>query len=237
MIPKIIHYCWFGGNPLPESALKCIDSWRKFFPDYEIRQWNETNFDVNAIPYTAEAYAKKKYAFVSDYARFVILYRHGGLYFDTDVEVIKPFDEILSSGAFMGRETGAHGQVNPGLGLGVEAGNAIYKEVIDHYATLHFIDDKGEQIPGTVVLHTTLVLRCHGLVDTEAYIQDVEGIKIYPCEYFCPMDSTTGVLRVTPKTFSIHWYDCSWMDHNTLRFRLHLMKNAFNRMLAKLGLM
>ena len=89
MIPKVIHYCWFGGNPLPESAQKCIASWRKFLPDYEIKEWNESNFDVNAIPYTAQAYAAKKYAFVSDYARFSILYDNGGLYFDTDVEVIR----------------------------------------------------------------------------------------------------------------------------------------------------
>ncbi|MDE6612292.1 MAG: glycosyl transferase, partial [Muribaculaceae bacterium] len=107
MIPKTIHYCWFGRNPLPESALKCIASWRKYFPDYQIIEWNEDNFDVNAIPYTAQAYAAKKYAFVSDYARFKILYDHGGLYFDTDVEVIKPFDDILERGAFMGFELAA----------------------------------------------------------------------------------------------------------------------------------
>ena len=107
MIPKIIHYCWFGRNPLPESAIKCINSWKKFFPDYEIKEWNEDNFDVNIIPYTAEAYEAKKYAFVSDYARFWILYHFGGIYFDTDVEVIKPFDDILERGPFMGREQGA----------------------------------------------------------------------------------------------------------------------------------
>ena len=98
MIPKIIHYCWFGHNPLPNSAIKCINSWKKFFPDYEIREWNEDNFDVESIPYTAEAYRIKKYAFVSDYARFWVLYHHGGLYFDTDVEVIKPMDDIIERG-------------------------------------------------------------------------------------------------------------------------------------------
>ncbi len=107
MIPKVIHYCWFGGNPLPESAQKCIASWRKFLPDYEIKEWNESNFDVNAIPYTAQAYAAKKYAFVSDYARFSILYDNGGLYFDTDVEVIRPMDDIIENGPFMGFEIDA----------------------------------------------------------------------------------------------------------------------------------
>ena len=126
MIPKIIHYCWFGRNPLPELALKCIASWKKYMPDYEIKEWNEDNFDVNIIPYTAEAYAQKKYAFVSDYARFWILYRYGGIYFDTDVEVIRPIDDIIARGNFMGFETdpnpkkgdASEGRVAPGRGPG-----------------------------------------------------------------------------------------------------------------------
>ena len=146
MIPKIIHYCWFGRNPLPQSAIKCINSWKKFFPDYEIKEWNEDNFDVNIIPYTAEAYEAKKYAFVSDYARFWILYHHGGIYFDTDVEVIKPFDDILERGPFMGREQGAfiknicgtsyNGNgfgVAPGLGIGATSGLELYKEFLKSF--------------------------------------------------------------------------------------------------------
>ena len=104
MIPKVIHYCWFGRNPLPKDAIICINSWKKNLPDFEIKEWNEDNFDVNMIPYTAEAYAAKKYAFVSDFARFWILYKHGGLYFDTDVEVIKPLDDIIARGNFMAYE-------------------------------------------------------------------------------------------------------------------------------------
>lgn len=107
MIPKIIHYCWFGRGEKPALAKNCIASWRKFFPGYEIREWNEDNFDVNIIPYTAEAYTCKKYAFVSDYARFWVLYKYGGLYFDTDVEVIRPMDDIVARGPFMGIETPA----------------------------------------------------------------------------------------------------------------------------------
>jgi mannosyltransferase OCH1-like enzyme len=107
MIPKVIHYCWFGRNPLPPFAVKCIESWKKFLPGYEIKEWNEDNFDVNIIPYTQEAYEARKYAFVSDYARFYILYHHGGIYFDTDVEVIKSIDDIIERGAFMGCENEA----------------------------------------------------------------------------------------------------------------------------------
>ena len=112
-IPKVIHYCWFGGNPLPELAQRCIDSWRKYLPDYEIKEWNESNFNVNIIPYTAEAYQQGKYAFVSDYARFWILYRYGGIYFDTDVEVIRPLDDVLDRGGFMGFETHYKESLNP----------------------------------------------------------------------------------------------------------------------------
>ena len=122
MIPKVIHYCWFGRNPLPKSALKCIDSWRKFFPDYEIKEWNEDNFDVNIIKYTQDAYNAKKYAFVSDYARIWILYNYGGVYFDTDVEVISPMTDIIEKGPFMGFEINNSTEnkiaVNPGLGIG-----------------------------------------------------------------------------------------------------------------------
>lgn len=136
MIPKIIHYCWFGRNPLPELAQKCIASWKKYLPDYEIKEWNEDNFDVNIIPYTAEAYAQKKYAFVSDYARFWILHKYGGIYFDTDVEVIRPIDDIIARGNFMGFETdpnpakgdASEGSVAPGLGLGVAPGLGIIEK-------------------------------------------------------------------------------------------------------------
>lgn len=106
MIPKIIHYCWFGGNPLPELAVKCIESWKKYCPDYEIKRWDESNFDLNCCDYVKEAYQAKKWAFVSDYARFKVLYDDGGLYFDTDVELIKPIDDILARGPFMGVEIG-----------------------------------------------------------------------------------------------------------------------------------
>ena len=146
---KIIHYCWFGHNPLPKLALRCIESWKKYLPDYEIKEWNEDNFDVNIVPYTQEAYAAKKYAFVSDYARFWILYNYGGLYFDTDVEVIRPLDDIITRGPFMGFENEIiinnvpFLTVAPGLGLGVDSGSNLYKEVLDLYSSLHFVNKDG----------------------------------------------------------------------------------------------
>lgn len=220
MIPKKIHYCWFGRNPLPESALKCIASWKKFLPDYEIIEWDEDNFDVNSIPYTAQAYAAKKYAFVSDYARFKILYEHGGLYFDTDVEVIKPMDDIVATGPFMGIEVGlcnAKGFrksqatiVAPGLGLGAEPKMNIYGEVIEYYDTLEFISN-GIQNTKTVGEHVTSLLILRGLKHT-AEIQKVDELTIYPMDWFNPFDDATGKLNITQNTVSIHWYSKTWLE-------------------------
>ncbi len=209
MIPKVIHYCWFGRNPLPKSAQKCITSWRKVLPDYEIIEWNEDNFDVNSIPFTQQAYERKKYAFVSDYARFEILYKHGGLYFDTDVEVIKPFDDIVAKGAFMGMEKL---NVAPGLGLGAEAGDSFYKDIIDYYAITNYVDSDGNPIPGTVVSHITNLLLANGYQKNGEF-QTIRGINIYPNDYFNPLDDATGRLEITDNTRSIHWYSKTWVDN------------------------
>lgn len=222
-IPKIIHYCWFGRNPLPETAIKCINSWRKFFPDYEIKEWNEDNFDVNIIPYTAEAYSVKKYAFVSDYARFWILYKYGGIYFDTDVEVIKSMDDIIERGPFMGIEVdGKDGDfplIAPGLGLGIESGNPIFEAIINHYKTLHFLKDDGSYNQITVVRHVTSVLENYGLRATNE-LQEVGGIWIYPKDYFNPLEDLTGKLLITENTRSIHWYMRSWYKQSPIRLWL-----------------
>lgn len=207
MIPKVVHYCWFGGNPLPADAKKCIESWRKFFPEYEIKEWNEHNFDVNCCDYVKEAYAAKKWAFVSDYARFWILYHEGGLYFDTDVEVIKDMSNIIAQGAFMGCET--DDKCNPGLGIGANPGLSIYKEILDYYGKIHFLIEGNTT--ETVVTHTSKILKSHGWVGN-GKIEQIEGVTIYPPEYFCPMDYKTGKLNITPNTQSIHWYTASWQS-------------------------
>lgn len=210
MIPKVIHYCWFGHNPLPPLARKCIASWRKFLPDYEIKEWNESNFDVNSIPYTRDAYKAKKYAFVSDYARFKILYEYGGLYFDTDVEIIRPLGDIIERGAFMGIESSGSDNhiptVNPGLGIGAIAGMAIYRDLLDIYEKGTFSLDNMT----TIVQYTTALLEQYGLRASRG-IQQCADIWIYPREYFCPLFGRH--IHFTKNTRTIHHYMSSWKKY------------------------
>lgn len=211
MIPKIIHYCWFGRKPLTPLAQKCIGSWQKFFPDYEIREWNEDNFDVNCIPYTAEAYRAGKYAFVSDYARFWVLYKYGGLYFDTDVEVIRPMDDIVERGPFMGFElVGDKMAVAPGLGLAAESGMELYKNILDRYNTLSFLLPDGTINPCMMIPMVTDLLIKEGLKG-DGTIEHIAGIDIYPPDWFNPYDDALGNLRKTDNTRAIHWYAKSWL--------------------------
>ena len=211
MIPKVIHYCWFGGKPLPASAQKCIDSWKKFLPGYEIVRWDEGNFDVRSIPYTSEAYDAGKYAFVSDYARFWVLYNHGGVYFDTDVEVIAPMDVILEAGPYMGMERTLTGEiaVNPGLGFACGPGAELLAELLEKYRTLRFRNDDGSLNQTTIVKHTTDVLLSYGYV-SENVMQNCRGFELYPVDYFCPLDYKSCKLEATQNTRTIHHYAASW---------------------------
>ena len=217
MIPKKLHYCWFGGKPLNKLGRKCLKSWKKYFPDYEIIEWNENNFDLNCCRYVQEAAKEKKWAFVSDYARYKILYEQGGVYFDTDVEVIKSFDDILANGAFMGYENpdlNSTYAVNPGLGIAVAPGLDFYKEVLEDYEKSSFYNPDGTLNLYTIVQRTTDLLRKHGLKDSME-IQQAAGITIYPAEYFCPINMNNGRLKITENTHSIHRYAASWVDNKS----------------------
>lgn len=216
MIPKIIHYCWFGGNPLPPLAEKCIASWKKFCPDYEIKEWSESNYDVHKIPYISQAYNAKKYAFVSDYARFDILYEYGGVYFDTDVEVIKPIDELLQKGPFAGIES--PGSLAAGLGIASRQREPLYKEILDSYKSEVFIKSNGELDLTTVVERVSNVFKNHGFKE-DNIIQQVEGITIYPVDFFCPKDYVTGTINITGNTYTIHHYDGSWASNAQLLYQ------------------
>ena len=229
LIPKIIHYCWFGGNPLDKLGQKCLDSWKQYFPDYEIKEWNETNFDINYCKYVKEAYQAKKWAFVSDYARFKILYEQGGVYFDTDVEVIRPFDDILSKGNYIGCERKGTA-VNPGLGMAVAPGLGIIKEIIEDYEQSSFLKADGTYDLTTIVERTTKILKRHGLATTDK-IQVIADVNIYPSEYFCPINMETGKLEITENTYSIHRFAGSW-EKKSNKFRGKIYR-LINRILGK----
>ncbi len=233
MIPKTINYCWFGGKPLPESVKKCINSWKKYCPTYEIKQWNETNFDVNCSNYTKEAYKAGKWAFVSDYARFWILYKYGGIYLDTDVEIIKPLDKLISNGPYMGCEKNYYSynkndklklEVNSGLGMAAKPGMSFYKKVLDLYKKQHFYNN-GKINYETVVTKVTKLLSKEGFKGNGS-VQKIAGIIIYPPEYFCPKNYLTGEITITPNTYSIHHYTASWFS-NLEKIIYKIEKNKF----------
>lgn len=216
MISKVIHYCWFGGKPLPKLAEKCIESWKRYLPDYEIKRWDETNFDVNSISYTKEAYECGKYAFVSDYARFWILYNYGGIYFDTDVEVIKPIDDIVAAGPFMGVEQQNESfiSVAPGLCLATEQHDGVLLEFLELYQSSHFKNEDGSLCLKNVVEITTEYLLTKGLQNIQS-VQQCCGFNIYPKDYFCPIDYATRILNITTNTRAIHHYAESWLPKST----------------------
>ena len=215
---KKIHYCWFGGNELSKSTLECIDSWKKFFPDYEIIEWNESNFDVNSCRYSKEAYKAKKWAFVSDFARFKILLENGGIYFDTDVEVIRSFKNLVDAGSFMGCEKMS---VNPGLGVGfvdnVET-RCFFEEIMGLYNNMGFIMDDGSYNQKTIVEYTTKLLKKYGYIENGKK-QKVCGITIYPSEFMCPFNPETHITNITKNTVSIHRYDSSWYGEREIYIR------------------
>lgn len=205
MIPKKIHYCWFGRNKLPEKAVRCIESWKKYCSDYEIIEWSEDNYDIYQNPYTKYVYNNKKYAFLSDYARLQIILQEGGIYFDVDVEVVRSLDDLLIHNAFFGFETEEY--VNTGVGFGAEAGNSIVKNMLSEYDKL--LDGESGTI-GCPILNTA-TLKNYGLVQ-DGSKQVVEGAVIYPIQYFNPYDDPTGRLNITSETYSIHWFAKSWMS-------------------------
>lgn len=216
MIPQVIHYCWFGGKPLPELAERCIASWREQMPHCDIIRWDENNFDVNQVPYTAEAYRLGKYAYVSDYARLWILYRYGGIYLDTDVELLRPLDDMMEHGAFMGQEQPESGKEQGlhcamGLGMACEAGNELLAELLRHYEKTHYVSFAG-RYADTIVDTTNRLLATKPAEPLEDGLTYCCGFRIYPSQYLCPLNYFTGQMSLTPQTHAIHHYAASWLD-------------------------
>ena len=216
MISKTIHYCWFGRNPKPKLAKNCIKSWKKCCPDYDIVEWNEDNFDIDACPlYVRQAYEAGKWAFVTDYVRLKVVYDNGGIYLDTDVELKKGLDSLLNKKAYFGFEDGKY--VATGLGFGAEKGEAILAELMADYDNTPFIKSDGSFDTLSCPMRNTSVLVRHGLVQDDSE-QLLDGrICVLPSEYLSPLSFATGEKRITENTVSIHWFAASWLSDEQKR--------------------
>ena len=228
-IPKIIHYCWFGGGEKNETVKKCIASWEKFCPGYKIIEWNEANYDLSRTNvYVKQAFKHKKWAFVADYARLDILYTYGGLYFDTDVELVRPPDELLKDNTFFGLEDAL--AVNTGIGCGSTKNAPVLKKIMEEYENISFIDKKGKINYTTCVEITSNLLIKYGLKPenkNQCLFVDDKAISIYNSEYFCPQQLRSVEINVTDKTISIHHYDGSWkspMEYTKTTLKIFVRK-------------
>ena len=211
MIPKIIHYCWFGRGEMPELALKCIASWRKYMPDWEYKIWNEDSFDVNSTPYTKEAYEARKFAFVSDYVRLIALYEYGGLYMDVDFETFKSFDDLLLFDGFAGFEGSKRHPVMMGV-IASRANGFWVKEMLDAYQNRHFIKEDGSCDMTTNVQFITSIMQKNGFKQNGKE-QDYKDLHVFPVDYFCPRQTTGEYIR-TENTYCDHLGMGSWSAGN-----------------------
>lgn len=221
MIPKLIHYCWFGGKSLPSLASKCINSWEKHLPDYQLILWNEENFDIDTVPYVKEAYASGKYAFVTDYIRLYALYHYGGIYMDTDVEVIKNMDNLLHLPGFSGFESDK--DVPTGI-MACEKYNEWAKEQLDFYENKHFLKiDRTLDLTSNVEIISRSMAAKGFRLDNKYQVYK-NCMHFFPKDYFCPK-SRTGIINITANTYCIHHFAASWLPP-------HLkLKNFFFRKL------
>ena len=226
MIPKIIHYCWFGRGEMPELALKCIDSWHKYMPDYTYKLWNEDNFDIQCIPYVKEAYEARKFAFVTDYVRLYALYTEGGIYMDTDVEVLKSYDDLLSLGGFIGFEGSKRLPIGTGT-IACESGSLWAKEQLAAYDGIHFVKEDGtlDTMPNTA--------RISQLMKEGGFVQNGEkqvykDMNVFPVEYFCPRQ-TTGEVLITDKTYCDHHFMSTWNSKRNWKYYLLRMVGDKNK--------
>lgn len=234
-IPKIIHYCWVGGNPKPQSVLYCIESWKRCCPDYEIREWNERNYDFTKNEYMRQAYEAKKWGFVPDYARLDIIYEHGGIYLDTDVEMVRSFDHLLENQCFFGFEDTGDGEnyVNCGHGFGAVPHHDAIRNARDLYAHLSFANADGSLNLLASPHYTTQSLRQLGLVQ-ENRDQELPGVRVYASDVLCPKNFRTGKLHQTARTVSIHHFTASWVDEK-IKAEMEHQKKIKNRFGNRLG--
>ena len=215
MIPKTIHYCWYGGKPLPELAIKCMKSWEKYCPDYEIVRWDESNTDLNENDYIREAFEAKKWAFITHYIRLKVLYEHGGIYMDTDVEVCGSLDGFLNDRAFSGFEDGIH--ISTGI-MASEKKHEFFEKLLTYYKGKHFLLDDGTYDMTTNVNTITRIANENGFRPNDTK-QVVCNMTIYPHDYFSPKDYETEKVNQTKNTVCIHHFNGSWVDDEVIEWR------------------
>ncbi len=227
MIPKIIHYCWFGRGQMPELALKCIASWKKHLPDYELKLWNEDNFDINSNSYVKEAYEARKFAFVTDYVRLYALYNEGGIYMDTDVEVLKSLDDLLTLPAFSGYESNKTSMFPTGL-MASAKGGVWVKEQLDYYTDRHFLKPDNTYDMTTNVQIISGIMAKNGFEFTGEYQVYKDDMHCFPKDYFCPKTST-GVLKLTENSYCIHHFAGSWHEKTSMeKLKLFFFRKVLN---------
>ena len=229
MIPKVIHYCWFGPNPLPEKDKAYMETWRKFMPDYEIKLWNEDNFDINLCPYVQQAYANKKFAFVSDVARLYALVNEGGIYLDTDVELLRGFSHILDNQpAVIGFESDRCIQT---AFMASAPGNPIFSEWLESYTKMRFLKDNGRSDLTTNAERLTNILRECGL-RIDGSFQRLPYMTVLPAEYVCPFNNITHRITITENTFCYHHFAGTWLEG---KYKLrHCMHRTFGPKLMQI---
>ncbi|MCQ2342804.1 MAG: glycosyl transferase [Paludibacteraceae bacterium] len=219
MIPKIIHYCWLSDEPYPDKIRYCIDSWKRVLPDYEIRLWDAHRFDIESVAWVKEAYQSKKYAFAADYIRCYVLYHYGGIYLDSDVEVIKPFDDLLALSYFLGKER-VSGCIEAAT-MGAEKGHLLFRYLMDYYENQHFIEN-GK--PNTCVMPRIMqdIIATHftlrEIATPNDFVAASNTICLLPSDYFSPKENEQ--LYLTPNTYSIHHYAGTWQSPIYRKLRL-----------------
>ncbi len=211
IIPKVIHYCWFGDKPIPMQYRRWMESWKKYCPDYEVTEWNEDNYDVHKNRYISQAYELEKWAFVSDYARIDIINEYGGVYLDTDVELVKNIDVLLQNDAFCGFENFRY--VAYGLGFGSKKDNAVLSEMLEYYDRMGFLSEDGTLNQITCPIIQTEVMKRHGLICNGEF-QVVEGMTVYPSRILCGMSPHSFRMQCNlDDTYAIHHYSGSWLEN------------------------
>ena len=232
-IPKVINYCWFGRGELPDETKRYIETWKKNCPDYKIIEWNEDNFDIHSNTYVEEAYIAKKYAFVTDYVRLYVLYNNGGIYMDADVEILKPIDRFLNEKAFSSFEN--NNKIPTGI-MGAEKGNLWIKDLLDEYNYIHFLRKDGSyDTTSNTERITKFTIDKYGLIPKSSYQKLEDGIvTIYPYDYFCPKDWSTGQINITENTYTIHHFSGSWLSKDK-KEKLEYKNRILDKYIKKYG--